>query len=128
MTEMNNGWDVSGKIDNWVDNYMFACFVEVCVSQSYGQPSQGILVYLILGLEATDLPTGLLIVPLLIGCFNLNLLLPQFSLLLFQHGHFLLELSQFFQQMAVENAETPPRNGEPSHLPSSTPTSMYHYT
>ena len=80
MTEMNNGWDVSGKIDNWVDNYMFACFVEVCVSQSYGQPSQGILVYLILGLEATDLPTGLLIVPLLIGCFNLNLLLPQFSL------------------------------------------------
>lgn len=107
-------------MDNWVDGYMFVCFVAVCVSQSYGQPSQGMLVYLILGLEAPDLPTGLLIEPLLTGGFNLNLLLPQFSVLFFQHGHFLFELSQFFQQMAVENAETP-RNGEPSHLPSTTP-------
>lgn len=84
--------------------------------KSYGQPAQGILAYLVLGPEATDLLTGLLTeaLHLFAVCLQHNLLLPQFSVLLFQHGHFLFELSQLFQEMAVEDAEPPPRNGEPS--------------
>ena len=70
----------------------------VCVCDLYGQPAQGILAYLILGLVATDLLSGLLTEPfhLLAGCLQHNLLLLQFSVLLFDHGHFSLELSQLF--------------------------------
>lgn len=79
---------------------------------SCGQPIKGVLAYLSPGPEATDLLIGLLTEALhfLTGSLQHNLLLPHFSLLFFQHGHFLLELSQLFQEMAVENAEPPPRN------------------
>ena len=70
----------------------------VCVCDLCRQPAQGILAYLILGLVATDLLSGLLTEPfhLLARCLQHNLLLPQFSILLFDRGHFSLELSQLF--------------------------------